>query len=159
RGSCMMARPVVDLPQPDSPTSPRVSPSSTSRLTPDTAWTLSPVLPTGNSTTTSVARRRGSASVRRCAVPLPAIGVLVLGGGVGGGAVVRGGGRELDGHLGGRAGRGAAPGGVVGQCLLALGGADGEPAAVLVAGRARGHERWLVGQAVVLGVAAAGGEV
>ena len=39
RGSCMIARPVVDLPQPDSPTRPRVSPSRTSRLMPETAWT------------------------------------------------------------------------------------------------------------------------
>ena len=45
RGSCMRARPVVDLPQPDSPTSPRVSPCRTSRLTSETAWTLRPVAP------------------------------------------------------------------------------------------------------------------
>ena len=32
-------RPRVDLPQPDSPTSPRVSPSSIARLTRSTAWT------------------------------------------------------------------------------------------------------------------------
>ena len=37
-----MARPVVDLPQPDSPTSPSVSPSRTSRLIPDTACTMPP---------------------------------------------------------------------------------------------------------------------
>ena len=42
RGNCMIALPVVDLPQPDSPTSPRVSPSFTSRLTSDTACTLQP---------------------------------------------------------------------------------------------------------------------
>ena len=57
RGNCMIALPVVDLPQPDSPTSPSVSPSFTSRLTPDTACTCSPVRPTGNSTTRSSTRR------------------------------------------------------------------------------------------------------
>ena len=36
----MIARPVVDLPQPDSPTRPRVSPCSTSRLMPETALHL-----------------------------------------------------------------------------------------------------------------------
>ena len=35
-------RPVVDLPQPDSPTSPSVFDSSTSKETPSTAWTLVP---------------------------------------------------------------------------------------------------------------------
>ncbi len=35
----MMARPVVDLPQPDSPTSPRVSPFTTLNDTPSTAFT------------------------------------------------------------------------------------------------------------------------
>ena len=34
RGSCMIARPVVDLPHPDSPTRPSVSPARTSRLMP-----------------------------------------------------------------------------------------------------------------------------
>ncbi len=38
----MMARPVVDFPQPDSPTSPRVSPLSTSKLMPETAFTRKP---------------------------------------------------------------------------------------------------------------------
>ena len=33
-------RPVVDLPQPDSPTSARVSPGATSKLTPSTARTV-----------------------------------------------------------------------------------------------------------------------
>ena len=46
RGSCMIARPVVDLPQPDSPTRPRVSPFITSKLMPETAFTFSPVRPT-----------------------------------------------------------------------------------------------------------------
>ena len=36
------ARPVVDLPHPDSPTSPRVSPSNRSKETPETAWTVWP---------------------------------------------------------------------------------------------------------------------
>ena len=47
---CMTALPVVDLPHPDSPTRPRVSPGRTSKLTSDTAWTLAPVRPMGNST-------------------------------------------------------------------------------------------------------------
>ncbi len=34
-----MQRPVVDLPQPDSPTSPSVSPALISNDTPSTAWT------------------------------------------------------------------------------------------------------------------------
>src|SRR5258705_11822720 len=37
--SRMIARPVVLLPQPDSPTSPSVSPRSISNVTPSTAWT------------------------------------------------------------------------------------------------------------------------
>ena len=45
----MIARPVVLLPQPDSPTRPSVSPRRTSKLIPDTALTMSPVRPTGNS--------------------------------------------------------------------------------------------------------------
>src|SRR5262245_22389902 len=74
----MSARPVVDLPQPDSPTSPSVSPLRTSRLTSDTAWTLSPVRPTGNSTTRCSARSSVSSSGRRCATPLPAIVVSLV---------------------------------------------------------------------------------
>jgi hypothetical protein len=35
----MRVRPVVDFPQPDSPTSERVSPAITSKLTCSTAWT------------------------------------------------------------------------------------------------------------------------
>ena len=35
--SCRMQRPVVDFPQPDSPTRPRVSPAEMERETPDTA--------------------------------------------------------------------------------------------------------------------------
>ena len=76
RGSCMMARPVVDLPQPDSPTRPMVSPGSTSRLMPETALTLSPVRPTGNSTTRSSTRSSESSRGCRCAVPVPAISPL-----------------------------------------------------------------------------------
>ena len=52
----MIARPVVLLPQPDSPTRPSVSPRRTSRLMPDTALTTRPVRPTGNSTTRSSTR-------------------------------------------------------------------------------------------------------
>jgi hypothetical protein len=37
--SRMMHRAIVDLPQPDSPTTPRVSPSRTVKLTPSTAFT------------------------------------------------------------------------------------------------------------------------
>src|ERR1700712_4735860 len=43
--SFVTARPVVDLPQPDSPTSPRVSPSCTTNETPSTAFTGLPVRP------------------------------------------------------------------------------------------------------------------
>ncbi len=42
-GNCMMALPVVDFPQPDSPTRPRVSPSFTSRLMFETACTFKPL--------------------------------------------------------------------------------------------------------------------
>ncbi len=38
--SCRMARPVVDLPHPDSPTTPRVSPASRCSETDETACTL-----------------------------------------------------------------------------------------------------------------------
>ena len=68
--SCMMARPVVVLPQPDSPTMPRVSPLSRSKLTPETACTTC-FLRAGNSTTSSVTL--STTSLRRCAVPVPAI--------------------------------------------------------------------------------------
>ena len=49
----------------------------TSRLTSETAWTFSPVEPTGNSTTRFSARSRASPASRRCAVPLPAISDLL----------------------------------------------------------------------------------
>ena len=39
-----IVRPSVDLPQPDSPTSPSVSPRRTARSTPSTAWTCATVL-------------------------------------------------------------------------------------------------------------------
>ena len=74
----MIARPVVDLPQPDSPTRPSVSPGSTSSDIPDTAWTFSPVRPTGNSTTRSSTRSSASPSPRRWALPVPAISRLLL---------------------------------------------------------------------------------
>jgi hypothetical protein len=37
--SRVIIRPVVDLPQPDSPTRPRLPPASSVKLTPSTAWT------------------------------------------------------------------------------------------------------------------------
>ncbi len=43
--SLSMARPTVVLPQPLSPTSPRVSPLLTDRLTPSTAWTCPTTFP------------------------------------------------------------------------------------------------------------------
>src|SRR5215211_7131211 len=72
-GSWIMARAVVDLPQPDSPTRPSVSPSRMSRLTSETALTFSPERPTGNSTTRCSACSRAPSAGRRCAVPLPAM--------------------------------------------------------------------------------------
>src|SRR6478752_2438347 len=72
RGSCMIARPVVLFPQPLSPTSPSVSPRSTSKLIPVTALTFKPVRPTGNSTTRSSTRSITSGELRRCAFPVPA---------------------------------------------------------------------------------------
>ena len=55
-----MQRPVVDLPQPDSPTSASVSPGATSKLTPLTACTTTwrPCSRTGNSFTRSVHRQQ-----------------------------------------------------------------------------------------------------
>ena len=57
--SCVTTRPSVDLPQPDSPTRPSVSPWRTSRLTPSTARTV--CLPLGNVLYTS--RSETSAAV------------------------------------------------------------------------------------------------
>ena len=80
--SCMTARPVVDLPQPDSPTSPRVSPSRTSKLMPETAWTFCPPA-AGNSTTRSSTVRITSSNppacdCAKCALPVPAISCRLL---------------------------------------------------------------------------------
>ena len=71
-GSCMIARPVVDLPQPDSPTRPSVSPSRTSRLMPETAWTVAAAdgRELDDEVLDAQQRRRRS---RRWAVPVPAI--------------------------------------------------------------------------------------
>ncbi len=80
----MIARPVVVLPQPDSPTMPSVSPRSTSRLIPVTALTTSPVRPIGNSTTRSSARSTMSSPAgRRWALPVPAISRLSVAAAVG----------------------------------------------------------------------------
>ena len=46
--TCTMARPVVDFPQPDSPTRPSVSPARMVKEMPATAWTV--VLPFWNKT-------------------------------------------------------------------------------------------------------------
>ena len=77
-GSCMIARPVVLFPQPDSPTMPRVSPMRTSKEIPLTALTFKPVRPMGNSTTRSSTRKRTSSVLRRCALPVPAISSSLL---------------------------------------------------------------------------------
>ena len=69
----MIALPVVLLPQPLSPTMPSVSPRRTSKLIPETALTLSPVRPTGNSTNRFSTRNSTSCDSLRCAAPVPAI--------------------------------------------------------------------------------------
>ena len=69
RGSCMIALPVVDLPQPDSPTRPSVSPGITSMLTSETACTFRPVRPTGNSTTRFSTRSSASSAVAQVRGP------------------------------------------------------------------------------------------
>ena len=107
----MRALPVVDLPQPDSPTRPRVSPRSTSMLTSLTAWTLRPVLPTGNSTCSRSARRRMSPDLRRWSVPLPATSGSLRGAG----EARPGCGRALPGS------RGSPPGTSTGRRGLGLG--------------------------------------
>src|SRR5690348_7858571 len=66
--SLIAVRPSVDLPQPDSPTSPRVSPVLISRSTPSTACTYPTVRcrtpeATGNQTFRSVIETSGSAAV------------------------------------------------------------------------------------------------
>src|SRR5215470_6727712 len=66
--SWVMTRASVDLPQPDSPTSPSVSPLRTSKLTPSTARTTSPPLPpTGKYLNTSSTRRM-TGSTAGCAL-------------------------------------------------------------------------------------------
>ena len=72
RGSCTRARPVVDLPQPDSPTSPRVSPRATSKLTSDTACNRPPLV-VNSTTRCSTRSTMSSRPSRSAAVPLPAI--------------------------------------------------------------------------------------
>src|SRR5207302_4592511 len=67
--SRITARPRVDLPQPDSPTRPTVSPVLISRSTPSTAWTWAMVrcrIPdeTGNQTFRSETETSGSAVVQ-----------------------------------------------------------------------------------------------
>src|SRR5690242_12855473 len=67
--SLIAVRPSVDLPQPDSPTSPRVSPVLISRSTPSTACTCPTVRwstpeATGNQTLRSVIETNGSAAVQ-----------------------------------------------------------------------------------------------
>src|ERR1017187_4294611 len=57
--SWVMRRPSVDLPQPDSPTRPTVSPGKTSKLTPSTALTDAPT-PAPKCFTTLTTRRSGS---------------------------------------------------------------------------------------------------
>ena len=71
-GSWTKARAVVDLPQPDSPTMPRVSPFRRSKETSDTAWTTR-LRPTGNSWTRFSTRRMTSLPPRSWTVPRPAI--------------------------------------------------------------------------------------
>src|SRR4029077_13634364 len=66
--SLIAVRPSVDLPQPDSPTSPRGSPVLISRSTPSTAWTCPTVRcstpeATGNQTLRSVIESSGSDEV------------------------------------------------------------------------------------------------
>src|SRR5262252_313748 len=66
--SWVMTRASVDLPQPDSPTSPSVSPLRTSKLTPSTARTTSPPAPpTGKYLYTSSTRRM-TGSMAGCAL-------------------------------------------------------------------------------------------
>src|SRR5579864_8038975 len=76
--SLMAVRPSVDLPQPDSPTSPRVSPVLISRSTPSTACTCPTVRcstpdATGNQTFRSVIETNGSAAVHARVSTLTAV--------------------------------------------------------------------------------------
>src|SRR5215469_15789770 len=68
-----MTRASVDLPQPDSPTRPSVSPLRTSRLTPSTARTTSaPIPPTGKCLYTSTTRRMTGSRAGCALVPADA---------------------------------------------------------------------------------------
>src|SRR5690349_6173230 len=76
--SLIAVRPSVDLPQPDSPTSPRVSPVLISRSTPSTACTCPTVRcstpdATGNQTFRSVIETSGSAAVHALVSVLTAV--------------------------------------------------------------------------------------
>ncbi len=70
RKSCSTARASVDLPQPDSPTSPSVSPRFRSKLTSETAWMREAPVPCS---TTRCSTLSSIGSARSCARPLPAI--------------------------------------------------------------------------------------
>ena len=160
-GSCMMARPVVDFPQPDSPTTPRVSPSITSMLKSLTAWTLRP-RPAGNSTVRC--STPSSAPSRRWAVP----GAVISGFLVGGATTARGGGSGRGSRVPsppGRSGtgqrrparrlRGCARARTRPLRLLARRAVHGEPAPVEVARRARLDQRRRLLSAELLHVLAA----
>src|SRR5438105_13377994 len=75
--SWVTSRPSVDLPHPDSPTSPTVSPRCTSKLTPSTALTLAPT-PAGKCFTTSVTRRSGSSAGAGRGVSAVSVALLIL---------------------------------------------------------------------------------
>ena len=64
----MSARASVDLPQPDSPTRPSVSPASTSMLTSETACTRARERATGNSTRDVLRAQQQAVGVRRAQV-------------------------------------------------------------------------------------------
>src|SRR5690606_9166589 len=72
----MMARPTVDLPQPDSPTKPRVSPRATSKLTSETACTV--FLPAANVTVRCCTLSTMSEESRRCTGSLSVMIMLSL---------------------------------------------------------------------------------
>src|SRR5712691_5190733 len=85
RGACRMDRASVDLPEPVSPTTPRVSPGHTSNETPETACTVPVIGPlvVRNSCTRSLTWRRGAVLAgmgHLHGVPAgPAVAGLVLG--------------------------------------------------------------------------------
>src|SRR5262245_29758172 len=150
-GSWIIARAVVDLPHPDSPTRPNVSPSRMSRLTSETAWTFRPDRPTGNSTTRCSACRSVSSAARRWAVPLPATS------GDPGLARRRRRRRRSALTVGADGGRHAG-GPVARQRVLTLGCAHREPARELVAGHVALAQWRLLLDALVLRVRAPGRE-